>query len=146
MDVRQLRTLFFSLFKESSLVGGRPPGCSLDGLGRGRSVVELQPRPLSHSLSLSRMLAHLLCLPFGMVATIDFLSLSSVSSPLLYRVGLVVADLGRVESDFNVLSSCSAPKPILSNFQCPKLMSSTIYHQIRRIRGKISLVILSGGD
>ena len=125
MDVRQLRTLFSLFLRKQSR--WRPAGCSLDGLGRS-VVVELQPRP---SLSLSRKLAHLLCLPFGMVATIDFLSLSSVSSHLLYRVGLLVAHLDRVEFDFYVPSSCSAPQPILPNFQlqvvveCPKSMSAT---------------------
>ena len=76
MDVRQLRTLFYSLFKESSLVGGG----GLDGLGRSvcsgiaaaaLSLSRMPARPLTPS-SRSPPLP-----PFGMVATIDFLSLSS---------------------------------------------------------------------
>ena len=64
MDVRQLRTLFYSLFKESSLVGG--------GLGvLGRTVGSgIAAATLSLSRMLVRSFARLPCLLFGMVATV----------------------------------------------------------------------------
>ena len=54
MDVRQLRTLFFSLFKKAGSLA--VAGCSLYGLGWSvcTSAVELQPRPApSRSLACS---------------------------------------------------------------------------------------------
>ena len=63
MDVRQLRTLFFSLFKKAGSLA--VAGCSLYGLGWSvcTSAVELQPRlPLTLSHARSPPL-----LPFGMV-------------------------------------------------------------------------------
>ena len=38
----------------------------------------------------------------------------------LYRVGQVVVDLGLVDFDWDVPSSCPPPQPILPNFQVPK--------------------------
>ena len=54
MDVRQLRTLFFSLFKKAGSLA--VAGCCLYGLGWSvcAAAVELQPRPApSHSLACS---------------------------------------------------------------------------------------------
>ena len=67
MDVRQLRTLFFSLFKKAGSLA--VAGCSLYGLGWSvcTSAVELQPRPApSRSLACSLTRSPPL-LPFGMV-------------------------------------------------------------------------------
>ena len=41
-------------------------------------------------------------------------------TPLLYRVGQVVVDLGWVDFDFYVPSPYPIPQPILPNFQLPK--------------------------
>ena len=44
----------------------------------------------------------------------------SLFLPVYNRVKLVVANLGWVDFDFYIQSSCTAPQPILTNFQLPK--------------------------